>query len=136
MATSVPNVHGEQTTGLEDVTRSLRKLVRSSRDVAGDAIDIAERELAMAIRISEQIRDGSISPDALKNARQNKLAANLRQDAHRVIDLVADVGTVAVTSTINFFQLLVDERRPPLAGRAAESLHSVELENKAPRRDK
>ena len=130
MANISPDVHHEPTTGLEDVTRSLRTLVRSSRDVASDAIDIAERELAMAIQISEQIRDQSISAEALKNARQNKIVANLRDDAHRVIDLVADVSSLAVTSTLDFVQLVVDERRQPLETR------SVELQNKVASRSK
>lgn len=115
----------EQPTGLEDVVRSLRALVRSTRKLGGASIEVLERELAMAIDISEQLRDRVISQEALERARSDKLAADARRSAHRIVDLVADVGTVGIMSAIDFVENFVDQRRPPL-----ENIVSVERKTK------
>lgn len=112
------NVLEEKPTGLEDVTRSVRALARATRSVGESAADVIERELAMAINISEQIRDRVISPDMLAEARSEGLPARLREDAHRALDLVADVGSIAYTSLLEFLERFTDERRPALASAA------------------
>lgn len=107
-------VSQEKPTGLEDVVRSVRALARSTRGVTESAVAVAERELAMAIAISEQLRDRIISAKALEEARQQNLSSRFRQDAHRALDLMADAVAVAQLTAIRFFENLVDERRPPL----------------------
>ena len=106
-------------TGLEDVVRSVRELARSTRTVGLDAAHIVERELAMVMTISERIRDNTLSTDILQKARSKPLLANLRQDAHRAVDLVADVASVAYVTASDFFEGLIDERRPKHAASAA-----------------
>lgn len=116
------NVIEEKPTGLEDVTRSVRALARATRSVGESAADVIERELAMAINISEQIRDRVVSPDMLAEARSEGLPARLRDDAHRALDLVADVGSIAYTSVLEFLERFADERRPALASASRETL--------------
>jgi hypothetical protein len=105
-------------TGLEDVTRSIRGLLRMARRLGESTADVAERELAMAIRISEQIRDNIISEKALERARNERLSAQLRQDARRVVDLVADAGSLVFVSMLDFLENFADEDRPSLASEA------------------
>ena len=47
----------ERNAGLEDVVRSVRSLAQSTRTLGARAGSVAERELAMAINISAQLRD-------------------------------------------------------------------------------
>lgn len=108
----------ESPTGLEDVVRSVRALARMTRDLSESAASVAERELAMAIGISERLRDGIVSADALRRARAEELPARLRADAHRVLDLFADAGAVAYRFGIDFVEGLTDERRPKLTAQA------------------
>ena len=107
--------------GLEDVVRSVRELARMSRGLAESTANVAERELAMAIDISEKLRDSIVSAEALRRARAEDLPARLRQDAHRALDLVADVGAIAYTSAISFVESFVDRPRPKLPAPAAAS---------------
>ncbi len=102
------------TTGVEDVVRSVRELARGTRDLGGDAAEVVERELSMAIEISEKIRDQVVSREMLKRARDMELHGRFRKDAHRVIDLVADTGAVALLAALDFLERFVDERRQPL----------------------
>src|SRR5207249_2354815 len=55
----------EPATGLEDVVRSLRRLTRNSRNLATESGDVLERELGMAIQISEQLRDSVFAEESL-----------------------------------------------------------------------
>ena len=114
MAKSVRIETIEDPTGVEDVTRSVRELARRTRELGESVADVAERELAMAIRISARVRDEVISANKLAEARRSPLSAKLRQDAHEIVDVVADVGTVLAISTVDFFESFTDERRPPL----------------------
>jgi hypothetical protein len=107
-------------TGLEDVVRSLRDLTRTSRSVAVTGTEVMERELAMAITISEQIRDDVISKSALEEMRDSStIAGRLREDAHRAVDLVADAATLAARSGVRFAELFADTPRPALASAPA-----------------
>ncbi|MBL6750748.1 MAG: hypothetical protein ISP90_09515 [Nevskia sp.] len=109
--------------GIEDVVRSVRELARSTRTVGLDAANIVERELAMVISISERIRDTTLSPEILHKSRSKPLPAALRRDAHRALDLVADVASVAFVSASDFVEALLDERRPALSVTAAPHHH-------------
>lgn len=102
----------ENLTGLEDVVRSVRELARSTRDVGLDAAHLMERELSMVITLSERIRDTTLSPEILHKSRAQPLPAALRRDVHRAVDLVADVASVAYVSATDFFEGLIEERRP------------------------
>lgn len=110
----------ETPTGLEDVIRSVRALARTTRNLTEGAGHVVERELAMAITISEQLRDNLLTKEVLERARAEKLPAKLRQDTHRMVDLFADVTAVAFTTAVRFVENFVDERRPPV-GRATSS---------------
>jgi hypothetical protein len=110
--TETPEV--ERPTGLEDVTRSLRGLLRSGRRLTENTFDVAERELAMAISISEQMRDGIVTEKALRRAREEGVSGRLRQDAHRTVDLLADAGAIAFVTFMDFLEGFADTRRPPL----------------------
>ena len=115
MNTKAESVVTEAPTGLEDVTRSVRAVLRATRSVGEASADVLERELAMAINISEQIRDNIVSEKMLKEARTVGLPARLREDAHRALDLVADTGAIFYNSALTFLEKFADERRQPLA---------------------
>ena len=115
MNTTAESVVTEKPTGLEDVTRSVRAVLRATRSVGEASADVLERELAMAINISEQIRDNVVSEKMLKEARTEGLPARLREDAHRALDLVADTGAIFYNSALAFLEKFADERRQPLA---------------------
>lgn len=103
----------DDTIGLEDLTRSVRGLARATRNLSESAAEVAERELNMAIRISETIHKSVLSEKAIEKARSNPLAAGFRDDAHRVVDMVADVGTILTQSAVEFLERFADDRRPP-----------------------
>ncbi len=126
MSTHAESVVNEQPTGLEDVVRSVRAVVRASRAVGEASADVLERELAMAIGISEQIRDSVFSEKMLEEARTEGLPARLRSDAHRVLDLAADAGAIVYNSALTFLENFADERRAPLASLNAASTVSAE----------
>ena len=122
LGTDVRDTHVvEQPTGLEDVIRSVRGLARTARDLGVSASDVLERELAMAITISQQVRDRTISEEMLKRVRNEGIPARLRKDAHDLVDLVADIGAVVAVGAIDLLEGFVDERRPPLPLRARTS---------------
>ena len=120
--TSKPNTPDNQddTIGLEDLTRSVRGLARVTRDLSESAAEVAERELNMAISISENIYNSVVSEKAIEKARSNALSAGLRDDAHRVVDLVADAGTILAQSAVEFLERFADDRRPPSAKKRVE----------------
>jgi len=101
-------------TGLEDVTRAVRGLLRTTRDLGESTVDVAERELAMAIEVSAQIRDSTLSEKALERARTEGVTARLRQDAHQAVDIAADLGSILYTSGLDFLERFADIQRPPL----------------------
>lgn len=104
----------EPTTGLEDVVRSVRALLRTSRNLGTASIEVLERELAMAITISERIRDDIVSPETLERTRKQGLTARFRKDAHDVVDLLADAGGIAFNGALDFLEGFADTRRPAL----------------------
>ena len=97
--------------GLEDVTRALRVLTRNGRDLVTDVGEVLEREVAMAVSISERLRDESVSKELLKDARAGKLQGGFRDSSHRIVDLVADAMGVATVSTVRFGERIADQPR-------------------------
>ena len=100
--------------GLQDVTRSVRVLARRSRDLLTDAGEVLERELLMAVSVSERLRDEAISEELLADARALRLHSGLRDTAHRTIDLVADAVGVAAVTAVRFGESLADQPRAAL----------------------
>jgi hypothetical protein len=112
---SEPQAAAANVVGLEDVTRSVRALLRSTRNLGTASLEVLERELAMAISISEGIRDDIVSREALERVRSEGVMAKFRLDSHRVVDLALDAGSLAVNSGLEFLENFADRRRPPLA---------------------
>ena len=104
----------EMGTGLEDVVRSLRELTRTGRELATSTTDVLEREIAMAISISEDIQASFIRPEALEEIRTAGVAGRLRGDAHRALDLAADTVVIASLSVIRLAERFADQPRPRL----------------------
>ncbi|GEM_PF-2935997 len=100
--------------GLEDVARSVRGLLRSTRNLGTASLEVVEREIAMAISISEQIRDGLISPQALERSRKQAMIGQFRNDAHRTVDLAIDAGGLVVSTALDFLEKFADSRRRSL----------------------
>lgn len=115
-------IRQDEAAGIEDVFRSVRVLARQTRGLAESAASVAERELAMAISIAEQLRDSVISPETLERARREELPARLRQDAHRTLDLVADAASVAYVTVLGFAESFIDDPRPPIGGTRKEAV--------------
>jgi hypothetical protein len=126
MSEAAESVVSEKSTGLEDVTRSLRALLRTTRGLGVATTEVVERELAMAISISEQLRDKVVSPEALREARHHGLIASFRNDAHHAVDLAADAGGVLFNSVLGFLENFADQRRPPL--RSSKAVHSTAVD--------
>jgi hypothetical protein len=98
--------------GVEDVTRAVRQVARSSRDLVTDVGETLERELAMAVSISERLRDETVSPHTLSEARSLRVQSGVRDSAHRVVDLIADAVGVASLTIARFGERMADEARP------------------------
>lgn len=127
--TSGQNVNNGRS-GVEDVMRSLRELVRGVRELAGDATQVAQREVAMAVKISEQIRDSVISAEALKRVRNERVLADFRRDAHKMVDLAVDVSGVALQSVADFIENFTDQSRPALTTGTAANGPRVTVKGK------
>ena len=100
-----------QAAGLQDLTRSVRVLARSSRDLLVDAGEVLERELAMAVEVSERLRDETVSEQLLREGRDVRVLSGLRRSAHSVVDLAADAVGVATVSAVRFGEAMVDQPR-------------------------
>jgi hypothetical protein len=105
-------------TGIEDVIRAVRDLARRSRHLAEDVAGVAERELAMALTVAEQMRDSVTSPAALKEAREHLLLGRLRHDAHRAVDLGMDFVATGYVFSVRAVEGFLDDQRPTLKGAA------------------
>jgi hypothetical protein len=99
--------------GVDAVARSMGALAESSLHLAETTADVMERELALVIRLSQRVRDQVISEDVLEKAREQPIPARFRQDAHDIVDLVADVGAVLFRASINFVDGLAGTNAPP-----------------------
>lgn len=98
--------------GLQDLTRSVRVLARSSRNLLTDAGGVLERELAMVVEVSERLRDDTVSEELLREGRQVRVLSGLRRSAHSLVDLAADAVGVATVSAVRFGEAMVDQPRP------------------------
>lgn len=108
-------------TGLEDVVSAVRTLTRSGLALIENGGDVLERELSMVVRLSEQLRDNVVKPEALSSARDNAFYARLRSDAHQVVDLLADAGSVAALSAIHLATQVAEDLRTSAREAEAEA---------------
>ena len=108
---------------IDDMLKALRSVGRSGGAVVSVSGNALERELDMAIRLSEQIRDSVINPETLAEARQQRLHEQIRADAHRLVDIVADFGAVAVLQMIRFADGILGSRSAATtsAGKTAQA---------------
>lgn len=104
-----------------EVVSSLRRVTRISQQLMLGANEVLERELAMAVSISEGIRDRTITDVALSEARTGRLHARLREDAHRIVDLAADISGVATGSAVSFISQFAGQGCPSLGDEAASA---------------
>lgn len=107
--------------GLQDLTRSVRVLARSSRDLITDAGGVLERELAMVVEVSERLRDETVSDELLREGRQVRVLSGLRRSAHSFVDLAADAVGVVTVSAVRFGEAMVDQPRPEPTAASAEA---------------
>lgn len=106
-------------TGAADVARTVRQVARGSRDLFEDIGEAVERELTMAVALSERLRDEAVAPATLADARSLRVQAGIRDSAHRFVDLVADVVGVATMTIVRFGEGMADDARPSVTVRAA-----------------
>jgi len=84
------------TNGLDDLIASLQAVTRGGGRLAVSGGNLVEREVNMAVSLSEDVRDSIFSTQALKDARAQPLNGRLRTDGHRIVDLLVDIGGVTV----------------------------------------
>lgn len=107
--------------GLQDLTRSVRVLARSSRELVTDAGGVLERELAMVVEVSERLRDQAVSEELLREGREVRVLSGLRRSAHGFVDLAVDAVGVATVSAVRFGEAMVDQPRPEPATASADT---------------
>jgi hypothetical protein len=99
------------TRDVDEVFSSFRELTHSGGTVLAAGGAALERELNMAIRLSEQIRDSVLTAKSIEQARAQKLNKSLRADGHRIVDVLADVTGVAAAAAVRLADgLLVASR--------------------------
>jgi hypothetical protein len=100
------------TNGIDDILASLQSVTRGGGRVAVTGGSLVEREINMAISLSEDIRDSLFSAEALAAARAQPLNKRLRTDGHRLVDLLVDVGGVTVHGALNAADSFFAQRPP------------------------
>jgi len=120
--TTTEDMSRRDAAGLEDVIRSVRVLARQARGLAESAGGVAERELAMALTVAEQLRDRVVSHEALEQARSHELIGRLRHDVHRAVELAFDGGAAIYVFGTDLVEGFLDRPRPPLASDTAGHL--------------
>jgi len=101
-------------TGLEEVVRAARDLARQARLTVEQAGGVAERELAMLLSVSEELRDRVATPEVLRRGREQPLFRRLRGDAHRAVDLGFDAAASGYVLAVETVENFLDRPRPPL----------------------
>jgi hypothetical protein len=88
------------TNGLDDLLASLQAVTRGGGRLAVSGGNVVEREINMAVTLSDEIRNSVFSAEALKDARAHPLNGRLRKDGYHLVDLLADVAGVTVHGAI------------------------------------
>jgi hypothetical protein len=112
------------TNGIDDILASLHSVTRAGGRVVVTGGSLLEREINMAIRLSEDVRDSLFSAEALEEARARPLNHRLRSDGYRLVDLLADVGGVTVHGAIRVADTFFAQRPPITEG--AQAVHEGE----------
>ena len=102
------NVEAQTRETVEQLSRSVATLLKTGRTVVNASANVVERELAMVIRISEALRDETISRETLERARKEPIPAQFREDLHKAVDLMVDVAAVAGFMAFRFVDSLAD----------------------------
>lgn len=77
----------------DDLRAAFAELFAVGRDVGMLSLQAAEQQLDAAIRLSERLRDDLVGSARRQGPRQQEsLLGRLRRDAHRAVDVVADLG--------------------------------------------
>lgn len=82
--------------GLENVRAAARDLAERVRDTGIALGEFADRELAFAVGLAEDIRDKTVSAELMKEARALPVVSGFRATTHRVVDLGFDAVAVGV----------------------------------------
>ncbi len=97
--------------GIENVAKSARTLLRSLSGLSTTSLKMIERELAVAISVSEQIRDGLVTPLALESTRKKEVVNQFRADAHRAVDMAIDAGGLVLNIGLDFLDKFAEPNR-------------------------
>jgi len=98
----------------DDVAHSVGELVRAVQTLLESATGLVERELAMAIRVAEQVRDEVIAKEALHEARERPILSAFRRDAVGIVNLAADAGALTVHNLSKLATRYTEHLRPPV----------------------
>ena len=98
----------------DDVAHSVGELVRAVQALLDSAAGLAERELAMAIRVAERVRDEVIAKEALHEARERPILSAFRRDAVGIVNLAADAGALTVHNLSKLATGYTEHLGPPV----------------------
>jgi hypothetical protein len=101
--------------GLDDLLKSLETVTKGGGRLAVSGGNLIEREIRMAVGLSDQIRDSVFSSEALDEVRAQPLYGRLRSDGYRVVDLLADVGGITAQGIIRAADGFFAQRSNPPA---------------------
>ena len=104
--------------GLDRLTAEARDLADRLRETTTALGSFAEQELAFVVGLAEQIRDRTLSPELLREARAMPVVSGLRVTSHRVVDLGFDALSVTLklgSDTVDEFLSAPHDRRAKLA---------------------
>ena len=108
--------------GLDNVNASARELAERLRDTTVTVGEFAELELAFVVGLAEDIRDRTVSPELLGEARKLPVLNGLRVTTHRVVDLGFDAVSVGVrVGSDAVDDLLAPRERRPSSARVSAS---------------
>jgi len=111
------------TNGIDDILAALQSVTRSGGRVAVTGGNLVEREINLAISLSEDVRGSLFSAEALEEARAQPLNRRLRSDGHRFVDLAVDVGGVTVHGALRAAESFFAQR-PPIAEDDVDEKHA------------
>jgi len=111
----------ERFRGIDNVLAAARELAERVREATVAVGEFADQELAAVVGIAEDLRDRSVSPKLLEEARGLPVLSGLRVTTHRVVDLGFDAVSVGVkvgSDAVDDF-LAPRDRRPKGAAQPA-----------------
>lgn len=82
--------------GLESVSLAARELAANVRRSSVALGELVKDQLAVAVAIAEDIRDRTVTPELLREARAVPVLSGLRVTSHRVVDLGFDAAGIGI----------------------------------------